>query len=45
VRSRDLLLAKDPRPSASGGVQATYVVNQADLGRAVAAMFSLQHTR
>jgi hypothetical protein len=42
IQSRDLVFAKDP---ASGGTgrQATYVVNKAELGKAVTASFTLTH--
>ena len=41
IASRDLILSKDS--SATKGVQATYVVNKADLGKAVTAKFTINH--
>ena len=41
IASRDLILSKDPAPTK--GVQATYVVNKADLGKAVTAKFTINH--
>lgn len=40
IASRDLVLAKD---SASSKIQATYVVNKAEVGKAVTASFDLTH--
>jgi serine/threonine protein kinase len=40
IASRDLVFAKDP---ASSKVQATYVVNKAEVGKAVTASFDLTH--
>jgi len=40
IASRDLVLAKDP---SSSKVQATYVVNKAELGKAVTASFTISH--
>jgi hypothetical protein len=42
IQSRDLVLEKD-RSSAGKGPQATYVVNKAELGKAVTASFTLNH--
>ncbi len=42
IQSRDLVLEKD-RASAGKGPQATYVVNKAELGKAVTASFTLNH--
>jgi serine/threonine-protein kinase len=42
IQSRDLILQKDAA-SAGKGSQATYVVNKADLGKAVTASFTLAH--
>jgi hypothetical protein len=42
IQSRDLILQKDAA-SAGKGPQATYVVNKADLGKAVTASFTLAH--
>lgn len=41
IASRDLILSKDPAPAK--GVQATYVVNKAELGKAVTARFAINH--
>ena len=41
IRSRDLVFAKDA--SATKGQQATYVVNKAELGKAVTAKFTINH--
>jgi serine/threonine-protein kinase len=45
IQSRDLIFRKDTTQSAQGGstVKATYVVNRAEVGKAVAASFSLVH--
>jgi serine/threonine-protein kinase len=44
VRSRDLVFEKDSQSSEGGGQsQATYVVNRAELGQAVAASITLNH--
>jgi serine/threonine protein kinase len=40
IKSRDLVFHKDP---AGKGAQATYVVNKADVGKAVTASFNLTH--
>jgi serine/threonine-protein kinase len=40
IASRDLVLAKDP---SSSKVQATYIVNKAELGKAVTASFTISH--
>ncbi len=42
IQSRDLVLEKD-RASGGKGPQATYVVNKAELGKAVTASFTLNH--
>ena len=42
IQSRDLVLEKD-RASAGKGTQATYIVNKADVGKAVTASFTLTH--
>jgi hypothetical protein len=42
IQSRDLVLAKD-RASAGKAPQATYVVNKAEVGKAVTASFTLTH--
>jgi serine/threonine protein kinase len=42
IQSRDLILQKD-KPSAGKGTQATYVVNRAEVGKAVTASFNLTH--
>jgi serine/threonine-protein kinase len=42
IQSRDLVFAKD-RASAGKAPQATYVVNKAELGKAVTASFTLTH--
>ena len=42
IQSRDLVLEKD-RASGGKGAQATYVVNKAELGKAVTASFTLNH--
>jgi serine/threonine-protein kinase len=42
IQSRDLVLEKD-RASAGKGPQATYIVNKAELGKAVTASFTLNH--
>jgi hypothetical protein len=46
VQSRDLVFEKD-RPSATpgGAVQATYVVNKAEVANAVAASIALVHAK
>ncbi len=41
IASRDLILAKDS--TATKGVQATYIVNKAELGKAVTAKFTINH--
>ena len=41
IASRDLILSKDS--PATKGVQATYVVNKAELGKAVTAKFTINH--
>jgi len=41
IQSRDLVLQKDP--AGAKGVQATYVVNKAEVGKAVTASFNLTH--
>ena len=41
IASRDLILSKDS--TATKGVQATYVVNKAELGKAVTAKFTINH--
>ena len=41
IASRDLILSKDS--AATKGVQATYVVNKAELGKAVTAKFTINH--
>ena len=41
IASRDLILSKDS--TATKGMQATYVVNKADLGKAVTAKFTINH--
>lgn len=41
IASRDLILSKDS--TATKGIQATYVVNKADLGKAVTAKFTINH--
>lgn len=46
VQSRDLILEKDRTPAtASGAVQATYVVNKAQVADAVAASIALVHAK
>lgn len=42
IQSRDLVLEKD-RASGGKGPQATYIVNKAELGKAVTASFALNH--
>jgi serine/threonine-protein kinase len=42
IQSRDLVLEKD-RASGGKGPQATYIVNKAELGKAVTANFTLNH--
>jgi hypothetical protein len=41
IQSRDLVFAKDPASSKTP--QATYIVNKADVGKAVTASFNLTH--
>ena len=41
IASRDLILAKDTRPTK--GLQATYIVNKGELGKAVTAKFTINH--
>jgi serine/threonine-protein kinase len=41
IASRDLILSKDS--AATKGVQATYIVNKAELGKAVTAKFTISH--
>jgi len=41
IQSRDLVFAKDP--AAAGRQQATYIVNKAEVGKAVTASFNLLH--
>ena len=45
IQSRDLIFRKDTTQTAQGGstVKATYVVNRTEVGKAVAASFSLVH--
>jgi hypothetical protein len=42
IQSRDLVLEKD-RASGGKAPQATYIVNKAELGKAVTASFTLNH--
>ena len=47
IRSRDLTFERDTRPQAQGGkiIQASYVVNRAELGKAVSVSITLNHTQ
>jgi serine/threonine protein kinase len=45
IASRDLSFGRDPKPSTKSGniIQANYVVNKSELGKAVSASFTLKH--
>jgi eukaryotic-like serine/threonine-protein kinase len=45
LASRDLSFGRDPKPSTKSGniIQANYVVNKSELGKAVSASFTLKH--
>jgi serine/threonine protein kinase len=45
IASRDLSFGRDPKPATKSGniIQANYVVNKSELGKAVSASFTLKH--